>query len=238
MIGVPGEFTTMSGRRLRDAVYETLVKEGMTNGSQVVIAGLSNVYSDYITTYEEYQEQRYEAASTIFGPHTLSAYIQQYRKLASALAQGKSVPSGPNTPNYRSKQLTFLGGVVYDGGDPGNIVTQPKSSYKVKSIVEVVFQTGHPKNNLFTNSTFLEVQCLDTTTGDWNVIATDSEWETKFKWVRTNLLEGKSHAVITWDIPLTTKPGIYRIKHFGYMKHLAEKITPFSGTSSQFSVTN
>ena len=58
IVGVPGEFTTMSGRRLRKAVNETLVKGGMPAETQVVIAGLSNVYSDYITTYEEYQAQR------------------------------------------------------------------------------------------------------------------------------------------------------------------------------------
>lgn len=42
----------------------------------LVIAGLTNTYSSYVTTYEEYQAQRYEGASTIFGPHTLDAYIQ------------------------------------------------------------------------------------------------------------------------------------------------------------------
>ena len=43
---------------------------------RVVIAGLTNTYSSYITTIEEYGMQRYEGASTIFGPHTLDAYIQ------------------------------------------------------------------------------------------------------------------------------------------------------------------
>ena len=42
----------------------------------IVIAGLSNTYSGYITTWEEYQEQRFEAAATAYGPHTLDAYIQ------------------------------------------------------------------------------------------------------------------------------------------------------------------
>ena len=42
----------------------------------IVIAGLTNTYSSYVTTFEEYGVQRYEGASTIFGPHTLDAYIQ------------------------------------------------------------------------------------------------------------------------------------------------------------------
>lgn len=41
-----------------------------------VIAGLTNTYSSYITTFEEYGVQRYEGASTLYGPHTLDAYIQ------------------------------------------------------------------------------------------------------------------------------------------------------------------
>ena len=44
----------------------------------MVLAGLSNVYTHYITTKDEYQAQRYEGASTIFGPNTLQAYIQKF----------------------------------------------------------------------------------------------------------------------------------------------------------------
>ena len=35
-------------------------------------------YTHYITTYEEYQQQRYEGASTLYGPHTLAAYQQEF----------------------------------------------------------------------------------------------------------------------------------------------------------------
>ena len=55
------------------------------DGIKVVIAGLSNVYTHYITTYEEYQMQKYEAASTIFGPHTLNTYLDQYSYLTEKL---------------------------------------------------------------------------------------------------------------------------------------------------------
>ena len=61
---------------------------------QVVIAGLSNVYTHYITTPEEYQAQRYEGGSTLYGPNTFTAYLQHYTALVSAMVngeQGKSV---------------------------------------------------------------------------------------------------------------------------------------------------
>ena len=55
------EFTTMAGRRLRDAVKNILTNSGQfDNNIHVVLAGLTNTYSQYITTYEEYQVQRYE----------------------------------------------------------------------------------------------------------------------------------------------------------------------------------
>ena len=73
-------------RRLRDAISQKVME--ITRGSEdtkIMLAGLSNVYTHYITTYEEYQKQRYEGASTIYGPHTLRAYLQQYAYLTEKL---------------------------------------------------------------------------------------------------------------------------------------------------------
>ncbi|KAF6266801.1 neutral ceramidase [Scenedesmus sp. NREL 46B-D3] len=80
MVGVPGEFTTMAGRRMRAAVAGT-IGGAWGAGLQVVVSGLSGTYSSYITTWEEYQVQRYEGASTLYGPHTLDAYIQTVLEL-------------------------------------------------------------------------------------------------------------------------------------------------------------
>lgn len=59
------EFTTMAGRRLRDAVRTALKSassQEFAGNVHVVIAGLTNTYSQYITTFEEYQIQRYEVS--------------------------------------------------------------------------------------------------------------------------------------------------------------------------------
>jgi hypothetical protein len=53
----------MAGRRLREAVKETLISNSngeFNNETHVVIAGLTNTYSQYIATFEEYHQQRYE----------------------------------------------------------------------------------------------------------------------------------------------------------------------------------
>ncbi|XP_030191310.1 neutral ceramidase isoform X2 [Lynx canadensis] len=62
IIAIPGEFTTMSGRRLREAVQAEFATYGMQN-TTAVISGLCNVYTHYITTFEEYQG---EVAEVIF----------------------------------------------------------------------------------------------------------------------------------------------------------------------------
>ncbi|KAG4920636.1 hypothetical protein JHK86_049449 [Glycine max] len=74
ILSVPGEFTTMAGRHLRDAVKTVLTSEEYFefDDIHIVIAGLTNTYSQYITTYEEYQVQRYEQIS-IFPPVVVDA---------------------------------------------------------------------------------------------------------------------------------------------------------------------
>nr|CAI5853835.1 unnamed protein product [Callosobruchus analis] len=55
LIAVPGELTTMSGRRMREAVRQQIIAEGGPTNTKVVVAGLSNMYSSYVATPEEYQ---------------------------------------------------------------------------------------------------------------------------------------------------------------------------------------
>ena len=54
----------MAGRRLRDAVKTVLTSSGEFNSNvHVVLAGLTNTYSQYVTTFEEYEVQRYEVST-------------------------------------------------------------------------------------------------------------------------------------------------------------------------------
>ena len=76
LAAIPGEFTTMAGRRLIHKLEESL---GLQD---IALVGYANDYSQYIVTYEEYQAQHYEGASTLFGPYTLDAYLDAFGKLA------------------------------------------------------------------------------------------------------------------------------------------------------------
>lgn len=58
----------MAGRRLRDAVKSVLIsggREKFNSNVHIVIAGLTNTYSQYVTTFEEYQVQRYEVCTLV-----------------------------------------------------------------------------------------------------------------------------------------------------------------------------
>lgn len=62
ILAVPAEFTTMSGRRIRESVKAQLIAEGAaTEDAIVVIAGLANTYSSYVTVRAANGEPRCRA---------------------------------------------------------------------------------------------------------------------------------------------------------------------------------
>ncbi|CAH8469932.1 unnamed protein product [Dicrocoelium dendriticum] len=181
IVALPGEFTTMSGRRIRNAVEKIASPH---SNIHIALAGLSNVYSSYVATPEEYMLQRYEGASTIYGPLTLPAYVQQYEKLASALLQNQSLPPGPRPPNYLDEVTQLLPPVLLDtvpwGHKFGDVMLQPNSVYdKIDDVVTVRFHSANPRNNLRQNDTFLKVELYDNNTNTWTTRFTDANWETK-----------------------------------------------------------
>ncbi|XP_031249754.1 neutral ceramidase 2 [Pistacia vera] len=241
---VPGEFTTMAGRRLRDAVKSVLIsggREKFNSNVHIVIAGLTNTYSQYVTTFEEYQVQRYEGASTLYGPHTLSAYIQEFKKLAAALVSGQAVEPGPQPPDLLNKQISLLTPVVVDA-TPGNanfgdVKTDvpPNSTLKRGDMVTVTFWSACPRNDLMTEGTFALVEILQNKK-TWVPAYDDDDFCLRFKWSRPAKLSPQSFATIEWRIPESAVSGVYRITHFGASKSLLGSIHYFTGSSSAFVV--
>lgn len=50
---MPGEPTTMAGRRMMDVVGRVMQENGID--PKVVVTGLTNDYIHYVSTFEEYQ---------------------------------------------------------------------------------------------------------------------------------------------------------------------------------------
>jgi neutral ceramidase len=230
LVGVPGEATIVSGLRLRRAAADVLGADLR----DVLAAGYSNGYIHYITTPEEYLEQRYEGGSTLFGRWELPALEQAVRALATAMRDAAPAPRGPRPP-----QLTVPRAAPQpppdqapDGLPFGAQTQPPRAGYRPGEQAEVSFAAAHLANDLHRGGTYLQVQRA----GDdgWVTVADDGDWSTVLRWRGEG--RGRSSVTITWTIPHDADPGTYRIRFDGNAADAAGTMTPFTGTSAEFRV--
>ncbi|KAK2153549.1 hypothetical protein LSH36_293g02005 [Paralvinella palmiformis] len=242
----------------------TLVANGYGDNIRCIVTAMANAYSSYITTPEEYEIQRYEGASTVFGQYTINGYISEFVKMAEAMAKGEPVDPGEEPEDLRGLPDPALGPVVTDATEHGltygDILVDSLDSYQTGEIAYVTFVSGNPRNNLMTERTFLEVQRqLDD--NSWTAEYSDAHWETKYIWLSncqqrppfclfpnitgcnpvnlTDYLcrrEQYSNVTIEWDIPNHQQPGIYRLVHYGHANTLNGTVDSYTGISREFQV--
>lgn len=240
----PGEVTTMAGRRWKSAIHKSAVALSLSGTSAdpvVVIGGPANSYTHYISTPEEYGVQRYEGASTLYGQHTLNAYINVSLSYLSYLAVS-SINTPPNTgplpPDNTNTSISFIPGVVYDGTPMfksfGDVKSDTNLAYTIGTAVHVTFVGANPRNNLRLEGTYAAVEKFDMWTRRWKRVRDDSDWSLVFNWKKTNSILGTSEVEIVWETEKHAEPGEYRIRYFGDSKTINGKITPFQGLSRPF----
>lgn len=243
IVPVPFEITTISGDRIRATVLDHLAGTGV---ERAVIAGLSNGYSSYVTTREEYAAQHYEGAFTQFGPWTLAAWQQNFATVSDALKDGVPAVDTGVPLDLSDDQLIETAPVVADSPCAlpdavlcftekfGDVVQDPPMMVAPGDHVVVRFRGAHPRNDLRTGTGFLEVQRADE---DWFTVARDWDPETTFRWQRTGgPLSPTSEVTIDWRVPADAEPGEYRIVYHGDAKSLIGTISPITGTSPTFMV--
>ncbi|KAH7157620.1 Neutral/alkaline nonlysosomal ceramidase [Dactylonectria estremocensis] len=236
----PSEATTMSGRRWRNAVAQE-ASTFLDDDPIVVLGGPANTYAHYVTTPEEYAVQRYEGASTLYGPHELAAYINLTVSNLGYLTPGSNkLPNqGTLPPDNRKDSLSFITGVVYDsapiGSSFGKVVTQPSSAYSLGKVVKVTFQGANPRNNLRLEGTFAAVE--QKVNGVWTQVRDDADWFLVYSWRRTNWLLGYSEVDITWETSGNAAKGTFRVKYYGDSKNAFGSISAFTGTSQEFTLS-
>ncbi|MFO0949355.1 MAG: neutral/alkaline non-lysosomal ceramidase N-terminal domain-containing protein [Planctomycetota bacterium] len=186
----PSEYTTMTGRRIREAVAKALE----IDPKYVVIAGYSNEFCGYTTTWEEYQTQQYEGGHTLFGPWSESAWRQEFVRLARAMKQNQSAESPGQPTDYRGQVKS----VSVEGPDDkapigarfGDVVEDAKDSYRGGELVEVKFWTGLPVNDYQRGDRALNIERQDPS-GKWITVATETDWSTKCVWTQPVTSEEK-----------------------------------------------
>jgi neutral ceramidase len=234
LIAVPFEVTTMTGRRIRNAVLAKLQPTGV---SHAVIVGLANAYAGYVATREEYSVQHYEGASTHFGPYTENALRQEAARLSDYLAANQINAPGPAPRDLANEQSSLITGVVFDDKPLfksfGDIETNAAPSYARGQTARAVFWGGHPKNNLRTQGTFLRVEYWNGSS--WVAARSDWDPDTRYIWKRSGIANSK--VTVEWTIPANAQPGWYRLRHFGHWKSgWTGAISAYSGTSRNFQV--
>ncbi len=231
----PAEFTVVSGLRIRRVVSRAL---GIPI-ENVLVQGYANAYSGYVTTPEEYLSQQYEGGETLFGRWTLSAYLQEFDRLARALAARTDPGRGPAPLDWTNgPQPNLLPAVAPDvpvaGHGFGDVVTGPAPGYGTGQTVSVTFAGAHPNNDLRTGGTYFEVQRDDGS--GWRRIFDDNDWCTELHWSRPEGQPAASLIRIDWTIPPRTESGRYRIEYSGDRRDPAGAVTRFGGTSPEFTV--
>ncbi|CAK9783589.1 ceramidase family protein [Cutaneotrichosporon oleaginosum] len=238
------EASTMAGRRWRSAIGEA-AKSFLPAGVQpiVVLGGPANTYTHYAVTPEEYDVQRYEGSSTLYGRDTLNAYINLTVGAMSYLSPAASSvpPSGPAPPDNRGKSASFVTAVVYDnapiGKKMGQVLSQPLATYARGATVKTVFQGANPRNNLRLEGTFAAVE-MRGDDGSWQRVRDDFDWHLVYSWRRTDVIWGASTVQIDWETVDNPEPGTYRIKYYGDQKKpFTGSIEDFEGTSNEFTLT-
>lgn len=237
----PSEATTMSGRRWRDAVAKEAVS--FVKDPVVVLGGPANSYSHYLATPEEYDIQRYEGASTLFGRHELDAYINlTVSNMHYLHPDATDHPAqGTLAPDNRGKMLSFITGVVADGNPPGKgfgtVLKQPPTAPKMGDVVNATFQGANPRNNLRQEDTFIAIE-KQGSDGQWSRYKDDNDWFVVYSWRRTNFVLGYSEVDMSWETQTGhAEPGTYRFKYYGDSKPLIGKIKQFEGTSNSFTLS-
>ncbi len=244
ILGLPWEVTTMSARRLQKTLFEVLAPVGIDT---IVIAGLVNEFSHYLTTREEYATQQYEGGSNLYGPWTLAAVQQESRRLAQTLANDSPAPDSPDyvdsVPLLRRTPYipSDLPGLTAGFGD---VIADVPQTAAPGDIVRFEIQGGHPRNNLQTQSSyvFAERQAGE---DHWQVVAQDRDPELRFVWkplipsplpIDTAQI-GPSTVEAVWTIPRNIEPGTYRLRIQGTAQTLVLPALDYGNASSPFLVT-
>ncbi len=213
VIGLPFEVTTTAARRIRTAMLDELEPFGVRYAQ---VAGLSNHYSHYLTTREEYASQQYEGGSTIFGAWQLDVVIQELsllvrRELNRAKPGEELAPS-----HYQDSYRTHVTSLVhepdtdnhFDDATVGTVINAPAETYALADtpVVSAAFVATNPRKDLRQNDTYGSVEMQ--TGPEWQTLAVDNDFSLTVTYDDEN-----GTMALTWRPDENTKPGTYRLRH-------------------------
>jgi neutral ceramidase len=167
------------------------------------VQGYANDYAGYVTTPEEYGEQRYEGGHTMFGRWELPAYIQEVTGLVRQLASGE--PSEPLTRATNGRQPRAARRHNDEPYRCTSVSVEPNAAYLQGESVQAAFAVTGDGGPLLPS--YLLVERRDG--NNWTTAADDGDWSTTIEWTRA---DGRTTANATWRVPDGTS-GTFRLSY-------------------------
>lgn len=212
---LPHEVTTMSSRRLKKEV-QVVMKDKI---SEIVLSGLTNDFSGYITTPEEYSTQNYEGGHTLHGSQSLNALRQEFFRMASDLVRGiefsKSSVSNPMPLDLsdRIHPLKLPDSEIVSE-KPKQVLKQNVGVYKKGDQVVCQVNAASPNIGYPKVTSYLWLEKKVGT--DWNRVKSDADFDTKFVFHKPGFFDkGIGKLDLIWESSDTDAEGEYRLVHEG-----------------------
>jgi neutral ceramidase len=199
LAAIPGEPTKEVGTRVKRAVLGAMSGAGV---ERVIVAGLAGDYIQYITTPEEYGQQSYEGASTLFGPNQATFLQEQLADLAGRLVRGQAAPSPyALDPSYGVRP----DGPPYPAGAAaGQITAQPLPTVERLGHADLAWSGGPSGRDRPVDKPFLRAERR--VGGRWRTVETDLGLTMLWR------VDDQGRHTSTWEVPLGAPAGTYRLR--------------------------
>jgi hypothetical protein len=197
IVSIPGEMTVGMGRRVRDAV---LAAAGPQSGiTHAVISGLANEYLSYFTTPEEYDQQHYEGAATLYGKYASLVLENTLVDLVRRLVAGQPAPE---PYPYDPRNGVADDAPPYDpGAASGTITRQPEAVQRLER-AEIEWHGGPQGLDKQLDHPFVRVQRR--VRRAWRAVTDDLGLQILWR------VDDNGGYRAEWEVPLSAVAGAYR----------------------------
>jgi hypothetical protein len=188
--------TVDMGRRVRASVLAATQSAGI---KRAVISGLANEYISYFTTPEEFDQQHYEGAATLYGKYSSNLLKQELTDLSSKLVGGQPAP--PPYPFDPVNGVKASSEPFGQDASSATAVAQPDSVHRLEH-AKFSWQ-GAPRGfDRPLDRAFVRIERLS---GQRSKVVAD-DLGLQILWSVTD--DGTYTA--QWEVPLSAAPGRYR----------------------------
>ena len=207
---IPGEATKQTGARVRKALVKASAGTGVKRG---LVSGLTNEFTSYYATVEEYDAQYYEGSTTLHGRASAAAVTEVLGELAAALAKGKPAPAPYDYDPTNG--VADDGGAFPPGAGSATAIAQPAAAVRRLGGPEFRWQGGPRGYDRPLDTPFIRVQRAKRGSG-WRTVDSDSEG-LRILWY----VDDSGRYTARWEPALNAPLGSYRFLITGNRYRLA-----------------